>query len=338
MKKLFLTFLFLLTLAFNASAGAVHAGHEGHASPTGHAPIGVMADHMHKQGEWMVSYRHMYMDMDELYAGSKNISKESVHNEFMIAPTKMNMHMHMVGMMYGLTDEVTLMAMLPYHFKSMSHVRRTDGKTFTTRTEGIGDLKLTGMFSLERYLNKKVQFNFGVSMPTGSIGERDATLMGPDRKLPYPMQLGSGTFDLLPGLTYSDTHDKWNWGTQVSSVVRNGRNEHKYTLGNEYRLTTWIAYEWLDWFSTSFRVNATKRGHIRGRDHQLNASMVPTADPNNYAHERLDLLFGTNIVIPSGIFKDHRLALEIGFPAYIHAEGPQLMTDLTTTIGWQKAF
>jgi hypothetical protein len=30
----------------------------------GHAPIGVMGNHRHKSGEFMVSYRFMYMDME----------------------------------------------------------------------------------------------------------------------------------------------------------------------------------------------------------------------------------------------------------------------------------
>ena len=30
--------------------------------PDGHAPIPVMGDHMHGKGEWMFSYRYMYMN------------------------------------------------------------------------------------------------------------------------------------------------------------------------------------------------------------------------------------------------------------------------------------
>lgn len=29
--------------------------------PDGHAPIGIMGDHYHKKGEWMLSYRMMTM-------------------------------------------------------------------------------------------------------------------------------------------------------------------------------------------------------------------------------------------------------------------------------------
>ena len=342
MRRFIYIVALILALAFKANADVHHDGHDhsghNHSSPISHAPIGVMGDHMHKEGEWMTSYRYMYMDMDKIYAGSQEISVGSVHNDFMISPVTMDMHMHMVGVMYGLTDEVTLMTMIPYIEKEMSHVRRTDGATFSTQTSGIGDIKLSGMFSLERYFDQNVQMNLGVSLPTGSIDERGNTVMGNHQKLPYPMQLGSGTFDFHPSVGYYDISGKWNWGSQFNAVIRNGRNGNKYTLGHEYNLTSWIAYEMFDWMSTSFRVKASKRGHIRGRDQELNVMMVPTADTNNYAHERVDLLFGANIVVPDGLFKDHRLAFEIGMPAYIHAEGPQLMTDLTTTIGWQKAF
>ena len=34
------------------------------AQPDDHAPIGVMADHQHQKGEWMISYRYMGMAMD----------------------------------------------------------------------------------------------------------------------------------------------------------------------------------------------------------------------------------------------------------------------------------
>ena len=35
-----------------------------------HAPIGVMGDHMHKTGEWMVSYRYMQGGMEGLREGN----------------------------------------------------------------------------------------------------------------------------------------------------------------------------------------------------------------------------------------------------------------------------
>ena len=42
--------------------------------PDGHAPITVMGDHMHAMGEWMVSYRYMTMEMENLLKGSDSVS------------------------------------------------------------------------------------------------------------------------------------------------------------------------------------------------------------------------------------------------------------------------
>ena len=90
-----------------------------------HAPIGVMADHRHKKGEWMTSYRFMHMDMSGNRDGTDSLSPEeivtTVANPFAnppmmpstlrVVPTDMPMQMHMVGGMYCLSDRITLMAM-----------------------------------------------------------------------------------------------------------------------------------------------------------------------------------------------------------------------------------
>jgi len=39
-------------------------------------------------------------------------------------------------------------------------------------------------------------------------------------RLPYPMQIGSGTFDLYPGLTYTGQRDQAGWGGQVLATIR----------------------------------------------------------------------------------------------------------------------
>ena len=44
----------------------------------GHAPIGVMADHFHKKGEWMVSLRVTNMEMKKNILNGKSISNDEV--------------------------------------------------------------------------------------------------------------------------------------------------------------------------------------------------------------------------------------------------------------------
>ena len=55
------------------------------------------------------------------------------------------------------------------------------------------------------------------------------------------MQLGSGSFDLKPALTYSALSDNalWNWGAQVMYTYHIDTG-NDYTLGDSIKLTTWL--------------------------------------------------------------------------------------------------
>ena len=37
-----------------------------------------MGEHMHKKGEWMLSYRYMHMDMDGSRIGTKKVSPQTI--------------------------------------------------------------------------------------------------------------------------------------------------------------------------------------------------------------------------------------------------------------------
>lgn len=303
--------------------------------PDGHAPIGVMADHTHEEREWMFSYRYMFMDMDGNRDGTDQLSDADVLENFPVTPQRMTMKMHMVGFMFAPTDDFTLMAMLPYIYKEMDHINRM-GVTFRTNTQGPGDLKLSGLYNVMRQNRQSLHLNAGVSFPTGSINERDDTPAGSNVRLPYPMQLGSGTIDLLPGITYLGQADSWSWGAQAMGVLRLGENDEDYRLGNQLNLTSWFAGKWTDWLSTSVRLNGKTWGNIRGNDPLLNPAMVPTADPDRRSGTRLDLGLGLNLYAPS--LQGGRLAVEFELPIYQSLEGPQLETDWQLTVGAQAVF
>ena len=74
----------------------------------------------------------------------------------------------------------------------------------------------------------RVLVGAGISFPTGSIDKKDDTPAAPDQQLPYPMQLGSGTFDLLPGLTYLGQAGKLGWGAEAMATLRLGENSNDY--------------------------------------------------------------------------------------------------------------
>lgn len=326
----------------------------------GHAPIGVMGDHRHKIGEFMVSYRFMHMDMEGNRIGDNDVAAETiattVPNRFFgqpmqpptlrVVPTSMTMQMHMVGLMYAPTDRVTLMAMLNHTEKEMDHLTfmgpagTTRLGTFTTKSSGIGDTKLSGLFRLYESGAHKTHVNLGFSIPTGSTTKRDTILTPtgarPNPRLPYAMQLGSGTLDFLPGLTYTGRDGERSWGAQYSGTVRLER-DNGYQWGDRHELTGWLAYAFRPWLSVSSRLAFSTMGTIDGRDAAI-AAPVQTADPDNYGGERLDLTFGLNLVGQSGIWQGQRVAIEGGIPVMQDLNGPQMETDYILTVGWQYAF
>lgn len=326
MKSIFLA---LTALTFAHAANAHDANR-----PDAHAPIGVMADHLHKAGEWMTSYRYGRMAMEQNHVDTNNVSDASVLNNFMVAPTDMDMQMHMFGVMYAPSNDITLMAMLPYIEKSMNHVTRMGGQ-FSTETDGIGDVKLGALIPVWNSDNQHLHFNAGISLPTGSIDEKDQTPMGYVR-LPYAMQLGSGTLDLIPSLTYRYFEEDWSAGAQLHATAHMGRNDNDYRLGNEVGLSTWAAYRFNDVISTSIRLDGRQWGNIDGADSSLNVNMVPTARPDLRGGKRIDGIVGVNLTLPE--LNHHRFAIEFGTPLYEKLDGPQLSTDWKLTAGWQKAF
>jgi hypothetical protein len=145
------------------------------------------------------------------------------------------------------------------------------------------------------------------------------------------MQLGSGTYDLISGLTYSGHGHRSGWGAQWRSIVRLGDNDDDYSLGNEHRLHGWLSYRINDRVSTSVRLTYADKGNIDSKDRHIMAP-VQTADPNRQGGERVDFSFGANIVLPG---ERTRIALEIHAPVQQDLNGPQLETDWYTTLGIQ---
>ncbi len=305
--------------------------------PDGHAPIGVMGDHAHEKGEFMFSYRYMFMSMDGNRDGTNSLSDSEVLQDFMVTPVDMTMQMHMFGAMYGVSDNVTLMASVPYVSKEMEHLTRM-GERFTTNSEGIGDIKTTALYTIFNQDKQRLHLNLGVSFPTGSINEKDDTPAGDDQILPYPMQIGSGTFDLLPGITYLGQSQQGSWGAQALTTLRLGKNDNGYRLGNKYQLSGWVARNWTDWLGTSLRLTGTTWGDIDGADDRLNPMMIPTADPDRRSGTQINLGFGLNLYAPKGDLKGSRLAMEFELPILRDLDGPQLETDWQLTLGLQSSF
>jgi len=211
--------------------------------------------------------------------------------------------------------------------------------TFTTKTSGLGDTQVAALIKLGGNTGASWHGTLGLSLPTGDIEETDEILtpmnMRPTVRLPYPMQLGSGSFDLISGLTYSDHgtdhNTKLGWGSQWRSVWRVEDNSEDYRLGDEHQLSTWASYIVAPSVSLSGRLTYMYKGNIRGKD-ALIIAPVQTADPNRHKRQRIDAGIGANWVLPN---ENYRLGLEFTVPIWQRLAGPQLETDWGLSLGLQ---
>ncbi|MEZ5462487.1 hypothetical protein [Dokdonella sp.] len=351
-------------LALALNLGTAQADHNAEdAAPVradSHAPIGVMGDHLHRAGEWMISYRYMHMDMQGNRTGTDDISPDEIvttqSNPFAgmpgmpptlrVVPLDMQMDMNMFGAMYGLTDRLTLMAMINYVDKQMKHRTYAGGMgtnvlgNFETSSSGFADSTLSALIGLGENAMGRWHANVGVSLPTGSVKEKGQVLapngMEPVLRLPYPMQLGSGTTDPILGLTVTRQFNDWSWGAQWTGLWHVTDNNEDYRLGDQQRLTAWVSRLWTPSVSTSLRLAGQDVGEIRGQDPQIMAP-VQTADPSRQGGQRIELGIGMNYAA-QGSMRGNRLAVELLLPVYQRLHGPQLETDWQLVAGYQYAF
>ena len=302
-----------------------------------HAPIGVMADHTHSKGEFMFSARTMFMHMEQNYTGTNVIPDAQVQAAgFGIVPTDMDMQMHMLGMMYAPSDRVTLMAMVSYVEMSMNHSYGPGlANSFKTESSGWGDASVSALVNLWHNDYASVHAAFGLLLPTAKTDETDfLPPAGGVRRLPYPMQLGSGSWGFAPSLTYNNQQPTWSNGGQVSAKFLLDHNSQGYRLGDRYEATTWIAKPIADQFSASLRVKFTTWGDIDGND-PLIMGPVPTTRTDLRGGSKLDLSLGANFFeIDQGL----RAALEVGKTVWQDLDGPQLGSDYWVALGLQFAW
>jgi len=311
------------------------------ARPDGHAPISVMGDHTHGKGEFMLSYRNMYMNMENLNRGSENVAFSNAlrpNDIYMVTPTSMPMNMHMLGIMYAPTDKITLAAMANYLSMEMKHLTMMGGN-FSTKSFGLGDTKVSALY---KFFNKKrQQFHgqLGISIPTGSIDKKDTTPVSSPNKviLPYPMQIGSGTWDTELSLTYLKQWERISIGTQARTILRIGKNDNEYRLGNRYSLNNWFAIKTTNWLSFSGRLELGAIDKTEGVNPALNPMMVITANTANSGMTYANAGLGFNLYAFKGSLKNLRLGFEAALPLFQNMNGVQLRNKETLLVGLQYA-
>jgi hypothetical protein len=327
-----------------------YGGHHGlkHGRADAHSPAGLSGAHVHRCGEWMFEYKYAHMFMDGNRFGRQRVTDvqalDITGTAFAATPTRMTMDMHMLHIMYGWNDDVTLYIMPMLMSLSMDHLRRNPlmgDPDFTARNSGFGDLIFGGLWRVWDREVDEVIFNFGMRVPTGDIDAlTDAAsngMMAPT-VFPYPMRLGTGTFNFRPGVTYRRYWECASIGVQFLADVPVGKSSRGYAVGNDFRLNFWYS-RLLDpckrW-AFSYRVEAAWMGNYSGFDTALGANntVISTARTDMRGGDSINFAYGLTWMFAPKT----RLKCELMHPVYRDLDGVQLETDLQLWTSLSRAF
>ncbi|MCM2370163.1 transporter [Rhodopirellula sp. ICT_H3.1] len=308
-----------------------------------------MGDHIHAPGDWMVEYKYMNMYMEDNRIGSQTVSdaaaitygatSDPVTNR-MATPTQMTHEMHMLHIMRGMTENITIYTMIMLPSVTMDHLRGpaagpAAGTEFTTHNSGFGDTTLGALMRLYTDENDDWILNLAGSIPTGDIFRTTTIPSGgtTSQAFPYPMRLGSGTFNARPGLTWKHYWEFGSFGTQLQTDLPIGRNYRNYSVSDEFRLNHWYSHLITDHLSTSLRVENLWRNNYGGEDPMTPDMGISTNVESFRGGYWLNLGIGG-----AALINGHLLNVEFVPTLYQDLDGIQLETDWSMVASWSKSY
>ncbi|MFK5948491.1 MAG: DUF3570 domain-containing protein, partial [Methylococcales bacterium] len=334
-------------------------GHKMQMSHMGHPPAGVMFGHMLGQaGDMMVGYSYKYSDWSTgMQQGSRTgiTDQELINNackggvcEF--KADGMAMHMHMINFMYAPTDWLNLILMPQFAYKKMD-MKPLPNSTVTEAgyhsNVGLGDTLFGGLVKVFSTDNQHIHLGVVGSAPTARIDVTFDSFINDGSQLQsFGMQLGSGTWDLKPSLTYIGNLGNWYWGAQATGTKRlQHRNKFGYVLGDEIEGSLWGGYRALDYLSFSVRNIYKAQSSIRGDVNRIipvplgqTAQLTPLENPANKGGQFWDIGLGMSLSVPNGEYAGHSLSIEWLQPVIHDLNGYQLERDGTLSVRWGYAF
>ncbi len=323
------------------------------------APLGVMTDHIHNKGQWMLTYTYMNTMFQGNNIGADKVNDNTVYKNYMMAPENMSMQMHMVMAMYGVTDRLTVMAMGGYMSNNMNmNMDSKGGYMFMngswmympagtnmgmqTSSSGITDTKVSALYNFSGIAAQRIIGSIGISLPTGSIKETGTTILGENQRLAYDMQTGTGSFSIDPDITYARKYGLFYWGADAGADVKLNYNSLGYKDGNMYHATAWAGYQFLPFLSGTFRVEDVHTDKVSGYDQAVDNQFYQENDPTsrtaNYGGTWMNVYLGLNFHIMKPVLEHFRIMAEYGMPVYQNLNGTQMSLKSNLLAGLQYSF
>lgn len=289
----------------------------------------------HSLSPWSFVYNFKTVEFDGYLDGNASLSRDEVwwqgpqevrtNKNFPIVPTVISQQAHIISIGYQFDPRWRAHLFVPYLSQSTEHISNIENyMDFTIDTSGLGDVVLSTSYQLVNSAENIWWFTAGFSLPTGSIDEQgDTPRTAGDQHLPYTMQLGSGTYDFPLQFSYQSlgAHD---FSLNMSAVIRVGKNDRNYRLGNSYSLAGRYNFTLSPTLQPFIGLELMHSQAIHGRDVALLVDLpfvypASITDPKLYGGDKLNGKLGF-----TWQFTRHfMLSVEVAKPLYQDLNGPQ---------------
>lgn len=291
------------------------------------------------EGSWRVAYRYENLSYDGLRDGRNDLSRKNVSKRgYDEIPEELATRTHTFELTYGAREFTSVWAALPFHAKELEG--DASSGDLDQESTGVGDL----VIGFTHHCcsdddDGRMMWHLGLGFPTGSVDEEDDAPGGGDQRLPYPMQLGTGTYALHPGVYWIENEESWTWGVGTRWRIHLDRNDEGYAPGDTATFQAWGSREIAEDLVGTLRLQSHFWGDYHSEDDELDADAG--ADPLNDEHRqgglRTDLFAGLGWEL-GGERRANRLDLEVGIPIDEWVDGPQMSNEWTVGFGWRYSF
>jgi hypothetical protein len=325
------------------------------------APLGIFGASLPSKGKLVVSVNETYAKFSGSLVGTQSVTPQYAVTNIVSPSTPASSVSHVVrndpndneiftdtiGFTYGLTADVALSAKISYFHKTQ-HVDVFSGMSGSTllgmsetSSSGWGDTSVSGIWHVWRDGNSQLNVNMGLVLPTGNTDVTSYTFNNSGvystKRAVYTLQLGHGTYDILPGITYSTTNGPWSWGASYQGDIPLDYNQNGYRWGNYHAISGWNGYTWTKGLESTVRLTAELQGAIAGSDPAI-LGYGPCSVAAWYGGKYVTVfpgvvISGDHFGVPSASF-----GVEVGLPIYQDLNGLHTARQYSVSAGLKYGF
>lgn len=299
-------------------------------------PIGIPRAALVPQGHVGVAVRVQQTSWDGMRDGRDDISNAEQQAQFGFTTfgEELEENRVEVDVQYGLEGGWRVFATLPFLDRELDWTN-AGGGAGTASASGLGDVVLGAAYTPVIEDDRLLDLQLGLSVPTGDFDARGDYAGVTDTVLPYAVQIGTGTLDLHPSVTFQKRERSFVWGARLGGRFHTEKNSDGWARSDEARLDLWATTPLADRLVGTARLQGNWWGDLHGDSDELTETRSALEDPHRQRGSLLQVVVGVAWDILPPATHRNRLELEFGIPFDEWLDGPALSRDTSLLLGWR---